>query len=466
MSDILVLVHTGVAIAVIILLIMVARIGPVISLLAGSIYLGLAAGLGFEGTTEVLATGFGDIMAAVGLIIAMGVLLGSLLAEMGTLQSIVDKLLRLFAPRKLPLASSVTLTTFFPVIYGDVLLVLMAPLVRSLAPRLGKGGMAKMSTALAIGINVGLVFVVPGAAAVAIAGLLDVSLGLMFVSGILVAIPTAVLTMLFYGWLVNRGLWHPEKDEMVVEGTKAAVAVGPDGASTTTPAGHGGTSSAPMEEVSSHYPPLRISLLPVIIALVMVSFGVVAKIAGVESGIVSFIGNPVIAIFVALVSAYLLAWGYLSKERADSAIGNGFRESGIVLIITGVGGSLAAVIGQTGLGDILGNYFSAGILAPLFLAWLIAVILEIALGSATVAIITAGGILAPVLGSIDVPTVLVALAAASGALFGIHLNSNFFWIFQPLLGLSTQGTLKTLTLPMSIASVISLGLIMAASLVL
>lgn len=471
MSDILVLVHTGVAIVVIILLIMVARIGPVISLLAGSIYLGLAAGLGFQGTTEALATGFGDIMASVGLIIAMGVLLGSLLAEMGTLQSIVDKLLKLFAPQKLPFASSVTLTTFFPVIYGDVLLVLMAPLVRSLAPRLGKGGMAKMSTALAIGINVGLVFVVPGAAAIAIAGLLDVPLGLMFVSGILVAVPTAVLTILVYGWLVNRGLWNPAKDEMAEEGTKAAVATGPDN-STAPSAGHGGTSDAAMEpeseaeQVSNHYPPLRVSLLPVVVALLLVSSGVIAKIAGVESGFVSFIGDPVIAIFVALVSAYLLAWGYLSKERADSAISNGFRESGIVLIITGVGGSLAAVIGNTGLEDILGNYFSAGILAPLFLAWLIAVILEIALGSATVAIITAGGILAPVLGSLDVPTVLVALAASSGALFGIHLNSNFFWIFQPLLGLSTQGTLKTLTLPISIASVISLGLIMAASFVL
>ncbi|WP_026820605.1 GntP family permease [Arthrobacter castelli] len=466
MSDILVLVHTGVAIAVIILLIMVARIGPVISLLAGSIYLGLAAGLGFQGTTEALATGFGDIMASVGLIIAMGVLLGSLLAEMGTLQSIVDKLLRLFAPRKLPLASSVTLTTFFPVIYGDVLLVLMAPLVRSLAPRMGKGGMAKMSTALAIGINVGLVFVVPGAAAIAIAGLLDVPLGLMLVAGILVAIPTAVLTILIYGWLVNRGLWNPAKDEMAVEGTKAAVGAGQD-EGTTSAAGHGGSGAGTdAEPAGNHHPPLRISLLPVLIALVLVSAGVVAKIAGVEGGFISFIGDPVIAIFIALVSAYLLAWGYLTKERADSAISNGFRESGIVLIITGVGGSLAAVIGKTGLENILGDYFSAGILAPLFLAWLIAVILEIALGSATVAIITAGGILAPVLGSLDVPTVLVALAASSGALFGIHLNSNFFWIFQPLLGLSTQGTLKTLTLPISIASVISLGLIMAASLVL
>ncbi|HLR44111.1 MAG TPA: GntP family permease, partial [Brevibacterium sp.] len=104
--------------------------------------------------------------------------------------------------------------------------------------------------------------------------------------------------------------------------------------------------------------------------------------------------------------------------------------------------------------------------APLLIAWAVAAILQIWLGSATVAIITAGGILAPIMSTLDVPTVLVALVASSGALFGMQLNSNFFWIFQPLLRLTTLGTLKTLTLPMCIASVISLALIMAASLVL
>lgn len=465
MSEALVMLHTGIAIALIVVIIMAARIGPVIALLAGSIYLGLAAGLGFEGTTEALATGFGDIMASVGLIIAMGVLLGSLLAAMGTLESLVEKLLRLFSPQHLPYASSLTMTTFFPVIYGDVLLVLMAPLVRSLAPRLAHGGMAKMSTALAIGINVGLVFVVPGAAAVAIAGLLGVPLGTMLVAGLLVAIPTAVLTMIVFNRLVKFGLWKPAKDEMAVAGAQPAVPADQQG--TSEVATEGGTASGVETDSSfGQRAPLRVSLLPIVIALLLVASGVITGMAGVESGVIGFFGDPIIAIFIALVLAYLLAWRHLSKEKADSAIFKGFRESGIVLIITGVGGSLAAVIGQTGLETILGGYFSAGVLAPLLLAWLVAAILEIALGSATVAIITAGGILAPVMGTLDVPTVLVALVASSGALFGIHLNSNFFWIFQPLLGLTTQGTLKTLTLPMCIASVISLGLIMGASFVL
>ncbi len=104
-----------------------------------------------------------------------------------------------------------------PVIYGDVLLVLMAPLIRSLAPRVGRDGMASMSTALAIGINVGLLFVVPGAAAVAIASLLEVSLGAMPIFGLLVGIPTAGLTMFVYNRLLSLGLWNGTRDEMELE---------------------------------------------------------------------------------------------------------------------------------------------------------------------------------------------------------------------------------------------------------
>lgn len=454
----MVLVHTGIAIALIVLLIMGARLNAVIALLAGSIYLGLAAGLGFTGTTEALATGFGDIMAEVGLIIAMGVLLGSLLASMGTLENIVDRLLALFTPKQLPYAAGLTLTVFFPVIYGDVLLVLMAPIVRSLAPRLGPGGMAKMCTALAIGINVGLVFVVPGAAAIAIAGLLGVQLGTMLFAGLLLAVPTAVLTMLVYNQLLRFGLWNPEKDELEGPSGGETVSSAGDAGAAVSPSGASGASGATRV-------PLRVSLLPIVVAVLLVAAGVVAEMVGAGEGIIGFLGSPVIAILIALVLAYLLAWKSLGRQHADGSIEKGFRESGIVIIITGAGGSLAAVIGQTGLEDILGGYFSAGSFAPLLIAWGVAAILQIALGSATVAIITAGGILAPIMSTLDVPTVLVALVASSGALFGMQLNSNFFWIFQPLLRLTTLGTLKTLTLPMCIASVISLALIMLASLV-
>jgi hypothetical protein len=136
MSDTLIVLHTAIAIIAIVLLILVVRIDPVISLVIGTIYLGLAAGLGFEDTIGTIAQGFGDIMIEVGLLIGFGILLGSLLLAMGALQKLVGLLLRLLGPQRLPYAFSAALSTIFPAIYVDVQLVLAAPLARSAAPRM------------------------------------------------------------------------------------------------------------------------------------------------------------------------------------------------------------------------------------------------------------------------------------------------------------------------------------------
>jgi gluconate:H+ symporter, GntP family len=137
--------------------------------------------------------------------------------------------------------------------------------------------------------------------------------------------------------------------------------------------------------------------------------------------------------------------------------------------MTGIGGSLGAVIGETGLGKILGGFFSAEAGMPdllaILLAWLIAAVLHLAIGSISVAAITAAGILVPILSSLEVPTVVLGLAIGSGALFALQVNSNFFWMFHTLLGLTTEGTFKALTLVTVLASVVSLLLILALSLV-
>ena len=170
-----------------------------------------------------------------------------------------------------------------------------------------------------------------------------------------------------------------------------------------------------------------------------------------------------------MLGAYLLAWRTLPNERVGEAMNEGFDATGQILLITGLGGSLGAVIAETGLQDILCGFFSAEagtpVLLTILLAWLIAAVLHLAIGSISVAAITAAGILAPILGNIEVPTVLLGLAIGSGALFALQVNSNFFWMFETLLGLTTQGTLKSLTLVTSMASVVSLLLILALSLV-
>lgn len=485
MTDTLVVAHTAIAIIGVVLLILAARVEPVIALVIGSIYLGLAAGLGFEKTISTIAQGFGDIMTEVGLLIGFGVLLGSLLFRMGALQKLVELLLRLLGPRRLPYALASVLSTIFPSIYVDVQLVLAAPLARSAAPSLGRNGVGMMGGALSTGILVGYVFVIPGLGTVSIAGLLGVPLGTMLLYGFGVGLATAVLTVFLYGLLLKVGFWNPDKDEtapVAVGDREPAGAVQPAGAAPGGGSGGSGGAggaggagdsgddgTAKAAETAPRTPPLYVSLLPILVPLVMIAAGAIAEAAGVTSPVIAFFGDPVLALFVGLLGAYLLSRGVLGNARTNDALGEGLNTTGQILLVTGVGGSLGAVIGETALEGVLGGLFSADAGTPtlvaVLLAWLVAAVLHVAIGSISVAAIAAAGILAPIMGSLDLPPAVLGLSIGAGALFALHVNSNFFWMFQSLLGVTTRGTLKALTFVTSLASVVSLVIVVGISLV-
>jgi H+/gluconate symporter-like permease len=444
----LIVLHASIAILAVIGLIIWLRVDPVISLVLGSLYLGIAGGVGLTDTVTTIAEGFGSIMVEVGLLIGFGVLLGALLYAMGALQKFVEMLLRLLGPRKLPYTLAAALTTLFPSIYVDVQLVLASPLARSSAPALGRNGLGMMGGALSAGILVGYVFVVPGLGTVSIAGLLDIPLGTMLIFGLLVGPLTAVLTVLIFGLMIKRGFWNPAKDEAEADDLRAEEEL-----------------SATAEDL--RLPSLGVSLLPVIVPLVLIAFGAIAQTFDFSNGVIAFLGNPVFALFLGMVLAYLLARSTVGRERTEEAMEKGFDTTGQILLITGVGGSLGAVIGETNLDAVLGGLFSAeagmGVVVAVLLAWLVAALLHLAIGSISVAAIAAAGILAPVLGGLDVNPVIIGLAIGAGALFALQVNSNFFWMFQTLLGVTTRGALKALTFVTALASVIALPLILTLS---
>ncbi|GAB3455660.1 SLC13 family permease [Streptomonospora sediminis] len=471
MTDTLIVLHTSIAIIGIVLLILAAGVEPVIALVIGSIYLGLAAGLGFEKTISTVAQGFGDIMAEVGLLIGFGVLLGSLLFSMGALQKLVELLLRLLGPRRLPYTLSAVLSTIFPSIYVDVQLVLAAPLARSAASSMGRNGIGMMGGSLSAGILVGYVFVIPGLGTVSIAGLLGVPLGNMLLYGFGVGLATAVITVFLYGQLLRLGFWNPAKDEVALAGAGAAEQAGTAGAQGGSSGGSGGTDTetAAGKTEPPRTPPLYISLLPILVPLVMIASGAIAEAAGAESPAIAFFGDPVLALFVGLLGAYLLSRRVMGNARTNEALNEGLNTTGQILLVTGVGGSLGAIIGETALEDVLAGLFSAESGTPaivaVLLAWLIAAVLHLAIGSISVAAITAAGILAPIMGGLELPPEVLGLAIGAGALFALHVNSNFFWMFQSLLGVSTQGALKALTFVTALASVVALVIVTGISVV-
>lgn len=442
--------HTAIAIVLVVGLIIRAKIDPVISLIIGSLYLGLASGVGFEGTLGAITEGFGDIMAKIGLLIGFGVLIGALLHAVGAFKTMVEALVRVVPPGKLPYALALALATVAPSIYVDVQVVLAAPVARSSAPFVGKHGLPWLAGALGTGIFCGYVFVVPGLSAISIAGLLQVPLGTYLLYGIVIGPITAMLTVWIFGRMLRLGWWKADKDEEMTEALAEEEA-------------------ADDQVPAERRPSLLVSVLPIVVPLLMIAFGAFAELLGFTNPVIEFFGNATLALFVGLVGAYVLARRFVGRERTAEAFGDGLHTTGEILLVTGIGGSLGAVIKATGLSDVLGGLFSVDAAAPILLsivlAWFIAALLHLAIGSVSVAAITAAGIIAPILGSIDVAPVVVGLAIASGALFALQVNSNFFWMFKSLLGLSTQGSLKTMTTVTSIASVVSLPLVMVASLI-
>lgn len=266
MSNSLLLLHTSITVLGIVGLIVGARLNPVIVLVLGSLYLGLATGLGFEGTAKAVTTGFGDLMAEVGLIIGFGVLLGSLLSATGTLQRIVELFLKAFGKDRSPYALGLSAGVVFPAIYFDVALVMLAPIAKSVASRTGIG-IAKVGGALAIGLEVGLLMVLPGAAALAGAGALQVPLGTMLLFGLPVGVVAIIGGIFLHGKLMDR-TWRPDKDEAPLNGGMDGMAV----AEAETPRRH---------------LPLIVTLLPVLVPLALIVVGTIAETSGAHGGFVN-----------------------------------------------------------------------------------------------------------------------------------------------------------------------------------
>lgn len=447
--------HTAIAIAAAILLIIRFKVDPVISLVLACIYLGLATGLGAEGTITQITGGFGEIMAEVGLLIGFGVLIGALLHAMGTFDDLVEILARRVGG-KLPYAMAGTLATIFPSIYVDVQVVLAAPMAKESAPAVDRRiGLPWLAGAIGIGIFAGYVFVVPGLAAVAVAGLMEVPLGTYLIYGLPIGLATALITTFLFRLLLSRGYWDDETDY----DSDALDATGEL---------HDETEDVPHAESASRLP-LVVRLLPILVPLVLIATGAIAGLAGIENGALTFLGDANIALFIGLLIAFGLVRPSLGATGVGNVLGAGFQTTGEILLITGVGGSLGAVIAESGMDETLSGWFSADENAPviisILLAWVIAAVLHFAIGSVSVGAITAAGIIAPIVGSLGVDPVVIALAIASGAMFALHVNSNFFWMFSTLLDLSTKGALKTLTMATSLGAVVSLPLVLLASLV-
>ncbi|MCJ1702989.1 GntP family permease [Rathayibacter sp. VKM Ac-2926] len=479
-------------VALVIVVVVVAivryRFNPVLALAVGAAAIGLLTGLGPVDTVSTMTRGFGEVMMEAGLLIGWGVLIGAMLNEMGAVVRLVEGLLRVFGKRGIPYALGLSFATYLQTIFVDALIVIAAPLARRIAPRLGPAGTGIVAVTFAVGLEMGIVMMVPGFAAVALAGLLGVPLGVMLLGGFVVVAPTVVVTILLMSLAFRLGFWDPARDEQLVvrdetaglatvpagerAGSEAVGGSGSEGSGRSSSGGSAAgrsTADGDTDARDADAPrerPLLLLFAPMLLALLLIAAQAVLSVAGAEVPVLQFLGNPVIALLLAVIATGLVGRSVVGTPRMEKAVAKGFQDGGQIFLLTGVGGALAAVIAEGDLGELLKGYFSANAAAPLLLVWLMAAVLHIAVGSVTLSAITAAGVVAPVAATLGLDPLLIALAAGSGALFCIHVTSNTFWLLQSFLGQSVRGALKSVTVGVSLASVLALGMVLLLSLFL
>ncbi|MCW2902682.1 MAG: permease [Streptosporangiaceae bacterium] len=432
------------AIAVLLLLIIKVRLEPFIALLVSGFLLALAAGLPVDklvGTalsskSSILETGFGGILGHIAPIIGLGTILGAILEASGGADVLTRRLLGIFGERGAPLAMGLTGLIFGIPVFFDIGIFVLAPLVYIAAKR---GGRSLLLYALPLlaGLSMTHAFLPPHPGPVAASGLLGVDLGWIIVMGAACGIPAFLVAGVAWGAWIGKRLRIEVPPEFVV-----AEEEGDDG----------------------RRPAPSLALVGMVIAVPMVlillaTFGGVWWKKSSVLPILTFLGNPVVALTIAvLLAMWLLGTrrGIPAAELAELAT-KSLRPVGMILLVVGAGAFFGAVISATGVGKALAGSLSDAGLPVIVLAYLISCGLRLAQGSATVAIVTTGGIVAPLLHSqhqSQPHLALIAIAISAGSIIASHVNDGGFWMVSRYFNMSVRETLKTWTVLETILSVV------------
>ncbi|MFJ5221715.1 GntP family permease [Streptomyces sp. NPDC088400] len=449
-------------IALLLVLIIKVRLQPFVALLGVSIAVGLAAGLSVTelfGTVQksaavsMIETGMGGILGHVAIIIGLGTMLGAILEVSGGAEVLSTRLLNLFGEKRAPLAMGVTGVVFGIPVFFDVGIFVLAPIVYAAAKRSGKSILLYAMPLLA-GLSMTHAFLPPHPGPVAAAGLFKVDLGWVILMGVIVGVPAVLAAWGYAAWIGKR-LFVDVPQDMVeaAEEAKAAVAAEQKASGVT-----------PKEAPVALGTVLAIIGTPLILIL-LATFSSIALEPSTGRSVIEFFGHPFVALTIALVLAYYLlgirrGW---SRQSLETVSTSSLKPVGNILLVVGAGGVFGAVLKGSGIADALADTFNDVGLPVILLAWLISVVLRVAQGSATVAIVTTAGIVVPLVEGQDLSQAhlaLIIMAISAGSIFASHVNDGGFWMVAKYFGISERDTLKSWTVLETVLSVA--GFVVAA----
>ena len=414
-----------VGLILLLVLIIKFKIQAMIAILVGAILIGLGAGMPFEQIVTSVNDGIGNTLKGIALLVGLGSMFGSILEISGGAQTLAVTMVNRFGDRKAAWALGFTGLVIAMPVFFDAGLIILIPLAFSLAKRTGRSSLYYVIPLLA-GLAVGHAFIPPTPGPVLVATMLGVDLGWVILIGICCGIFSMIVAGPIWGAYCGKKFFVPVPEQVARQ--------------------------ADLDEskLPGFWSVVLIILIPLVLIILKSVAGVVDALAPAR-GVINFLGEPFVALTLAtLVAMVMLGYrhGY-TGEQLEKVMTKSLEPVGLILLVTACGGVLRYILQYSGLGEIIGHAVASASFPMVIVSFVVAALVRISVGSATVAMTMAAGIIAAmpeVSGLSPLHLACITAAVAGGATVCSHFNDSGFWLVKSLVGMDEKTTLKTWTL--------------------
>lgn len=414
-----------IGLALLLVLIIKFKVHAMLSILIGAIAIGLIAGMPFEEIVTAVDDGIGNTLKGIALLVGLGSMFGAILEASGGAQTLAVTMVKKFGDEKAAWALGITGLVISIPVFFDAGLIILIPLAFSLAKRTKKSSLFYAIPLLA-GLAVGHAFIPPTPGPVLVATMLNVELGWVILVGVCCGFFAMIVAGPVWGAVCGKKYYVPVPDQIANQ------------------------EDIDESKLPSFASVVTIIMIPLVLIILKSVAGVVPALAGVAP-LFNFLGQPFAALLIATLAAMFILGtrhGYTMPEL-EKILTKSLEPTGLILLVTACGGVLRYILQYSGLGEIIGNAVASINLPIVVVAFLVAALVRICVGSATVAMTMAAGIVAamPEIASLS-PMYLacVVAAVAGGATVCSHFNDSGFWLVRSLIGLDEKTTLKTWTI--------------------
>lgn len=450
-------------IAVIVVLITVFKLHPFLSLIFGALTVGIVAGMNIGDVLASFSDGFGTTAAGVGILIALGAMFAKLLADSGGADEIVDTIIGRSSPRTLPWAMALVGSIIGLPMFFEIGVVLLMPVIYLVAKRSGQSLITIGIPALA-GLSAMHGLVPPHPGPLTAIDLLGADLGITLALGVAVAIPTVIVAGPLFGKLAGRWVVIDIPDRFNADD----LGTGTNGGGAGT-GGPGGAAVGVQQTVAQRTrPSFGITIFSVLLPVgLMMGKALVDIFIDDENNLVrqtfDILGRPLMALLIAvIVGIFTLGRGAaMTRDQIVKCVESALPPVAGIILIVAAGGGFKQLLVDTGIGTLLADWAKGANVSVILLAWVIAVLIRLATGSATVATITASSLMLGLVDGLSTGQVsLVVLAVGAGSLFFSHVNDAGFWLIKEFFGMSVGQTIKSWSIMETVLSVTGLVLVL------